>query len=179
MTEQNVSAAKVDAGMVVVPKLPTRQMYEDGRDAVQISQSSGDSNMATAADVWEAMIAAAPKLPVYTPPMDEPEVMAELQTSGLAHFLIVPRPEYMGGLGDIAADARLVAAAPLLFEACQTFALWLHREETGHLQNWGERRATVEGEREWHEWYMENLNLCDLAQTQARAALAAALGTKE
>ena len=43
---------------------------------------------------------------------DEPEVVAELHTSGLAHFLIVPHPEYMGGLGDIAADARLVAAAP-------------------------------------------------------------------
>lgn len=94
---------------------------------------------------------------------------------------IISDHDMVGDVCDVrrSRDARLIAAAPMLFEACQTFALWLHREETGYLQNWGERRATAEGEREWDEWYMENLNLCDLAQTQARAALAAARGTKE
>lgn len=46
---------------------------------------------------------------------DEPEVVAELCTSGLAHFLIVPTRD--ATLGDIAADARLIAAAPELLDA--------------------------------------------------------------
>ena len=56
---ENVRAAKVGVGMVVVPKLPTCRMYEDGRDAVRISQSSRESHMGIAADAWEAMVAAA------------------------------------------------------------------------------------------------------------------------
>lgn len=56
---ENIRAAKVATGLVVVPKFPTRKMYEDGRDAVQIALDAGDSPMAIAADAWEAMIAAA------------------------------------------------------------------------------------------------------------------------
>lgn len=46
---------------------------------------------------------------------DEPEVVANLHTSGLAHFLIVPSEE--NTLGDIAADAKLCAAAPDMLSA--------------------------------------------------------------
>jgi hypothetical protein len=53
---------------------------------------------------------------------DEPEVIAELCTSGLAHFLIVPTVE--NALGDIAADARVVAAAPDLLRACIALVNW-------------------------------------------------------
>lgn len=48
---------------------------------------------------------------------DEPEVVANLCTSGLAHFLIVPSEK--NTLGDIAADAKLCAAAPELLAALQ------------------------------------------------------------
>ena len=53
---------------------------------------------------------------------DEPEVIAELCTSGLGHFLIVPTGE--NALGDIAADARVVAAAPDLLRACIALVNW-------------------------------------------------------
>lgn len=53
---------------------------------------------------------------------DAPEVIAELCTSGLAHFLIVPTEE--NALGDIAADARVVAAAPDLLGACIALVNW-------------------------------------------------------
>lgn len=70
------------------------------------------------------------------------------------------------------ANARLIAAAPDLLEACQTFAEWLGREDAGYQ---GER-DTPEGECQWREWYDENMRLCSLAQSQARAALARATG---
>ena len=70
------------------------------------------------------------------------------------------------------ANARLIAAAPDLLEACQTFAEWLGREDAGYQ---GER-DTPEGECQWREWYDENMRLCSLAQSQARAALDRATG---
>jgi hypothetical protein len=73
------------------------------------------------------------------------------------------------------ANARLIAAAPDLLEACQTFAEWLRREEAGGTNElWKGKRDTPEGERAWREWYDENLRICSLAQSQARAALAKA-----
>ena len=77
------------------------------------------------------------------------------------------------------ANARLISAAPDLLAACQTFAEWLRREEAGSLgQPWADKRNTPEGEAAWHEWFYENIRLCDLAQTQARAAIAKATGEK-
>ena len=75
------------------------------------------------------------------------------------------------------ADARLIAAAPELLEACQTFAEWLRREDAGFIKAGGER-DTPEGEAKWREWYHENLRICDLAQTQAIAAIAKATGSQ-
>ena len=72
-------------------------------------------------------------------------------------------------------DASLIAAAPELLEACQTFAEWLRREEEGFVAA-GRSRDTPEGEKEWREWFYGNIALCDLAQDQARAAIAKATG---
>ncbi len=72
------------------------------------------------------------------------------------------------------ANARLIAAAPELLEACQTFAEWLRREEGGFPAE--TRFNTPEGEAKWREWFDENLRVCALAQEQARAALAKAVG---
>lgn len=72
------------------------------------------------------------------------------------------------------ADARLIAAAPELLEACQTFTEWLRREEAGFPA--GVRFNAPDGEAKWREWFYENLRLCDLAQEQARAAIAKATG---
>lgn len=72
----------------------------------------------------------------------------------------------------VEANARLIAAAPGLLEACQTFAEWLRREEEGLPA--GIERGTPDGERKWREWWNENLRVCALAQDQARAAIAKA-----
>lgn len=72
------------------------------------------------------------------------------------------------------ANVHLIAAAPDLLEACQTFAEWLRREEDGFPAE--TRFNTAEGEAKWREWFDENLRICDLAQTQANAAIAKAQG---
>lgn len=72
-------------------------------------------------------------------------------------------------------DARLIAAAPDLLQACQTFAEWLRREDVGFAVL-GHDRSTPEGESAWREWYDGNLTLCALAQKQACAAIAKATG---
>ncbi len=69
------------------------------------------------------------------------------------------------------ANACLIAAAPDLLEACQTFAEWLRREDAGFP---AEMRCAPEGEAKWREWFDENLRICSLAQEQARAAIAKA-----
>jgi hypothetical protein len=61
-----------------------------------------------------------------------------------------------------------------LLQACQTFAEWLRREEEGFdLET--HSLQTPEGKAAWRKWFYENLDICDLAQTQARAAIAKAL----
>lgn len=72
----------------------------------------------------------------------------------------------------MAANARLIAAAPDLLEACQTFAEWLRREDAGFPAE--TRFKTPEGEAKWREWFDENIRICALAQKQARAAIAKA-----
>lgn len=72
-------------------------------------------------------------------------------------------------------NARLIAAAPDLLQACQTFAEWLRREDVGFAAL-GHDRSTPEGESAWREWYDGNLALCALAQKQVRAAITKARG---
>ena len=78
-----------------------------------------------------------------------------------------------GGPLQQSANARLIAAAPDLLEACQTFAEWLRREDAGFVKA-GNSRETPEGEAEWRAWFLENMRICALAQDQARAAIAKA-----
>jgi hypothetical protein len=75
----------------------------------------------------------------------------------------------------IEANARLIAAAPELLEACQTFSEWLRREEEGWVSA-NKDRSTPEGEAAWREWFYENLRICNLAQDQVKAAIAKATG---
>ena len=77
----------------------------------------------------------------------------------------------------VIANANLIAAAPDLLEACQTFAEWLRREEAGFPAE--TRFNTTDGEAKWREWFDENFRICDLAQKQARAAIAKATGSAE
>jgi hypothetical protein len=72
------------------------------------------------------------------------------------------------------ANARLIAAAPELLEACQTFAEWLRREKEGLPV--GIERDTPEGERQWCTWWEEYLRIYALAQQQVIAAIAKATG---
>lgn len=75
------------------------------------------------------------------------------------------------------ANARLIAAAPDLLEACQMFAEWLRREDAGSEGHpWAGKRGTPDCEAAWRKWYDENLRLCGLAQELARAAIAKATG---
>lgn len=72
---------------------------------------------------------------------------------------------------DLVRAARRLAAAE---QACVTFCEWLDREERGSEgQPWKGLRDTPDGERQWREWWNENLSLCALAQEQARAVVAA------
>ena len=75
----------------------------------------------------------------------------------------------------IAVAAAAIAERDELLEACETFAEWLGREESGFARA-GNKRDTPEGERAWRDWYNENLRLCALAQERARAAIARATG---
>lgn len=71
------------------------------------------------------------------------------------------------------ANAQLITASPDLLEACQTFHKWLTHEETG-VHSLGYDRSTAEGEAAWRKWFYGGLELCSLAQEQARAAIAKA-----
>lgn len=104
-------------------------------------------------------------------------------TDGPWSFVVSDEDEYditptndIGGVVAIAydeANAKLIAAAPELLAACTTMAEWFKREHDG-FPNAGQVRTTPAGEAAWRKWWEENLRLCDLAKTQANAAIAKA-----
>ncbi len=106
------------------------------------------------------------------PETDGTDICAVDHAPGLPIRQIIAHPER--GANWIG-NAQLISAAPDLLEACQTFAEWLRREEEGFVAV-GRSRDTPEGEKEWREWFYGNIALCDLAQYQARAAIAKATG---
>lgn len=81
---------------------------------------------------------------------------------------------------EVEANCDLIAAAPELLEACETFAEWLRREEAGYpdvaRRFDANGNTTPEGEKAWREWFYENLRLCDLSQVLVRKAIAKATG---
>jgi hypothetical protein len=82
--------------------------------------------------------------------------------------------DYEGEIGiEQEANAKLIAAAPELLEACSTMAEWFKREHEG-FPNAAQVRTTPAGEAAWRKWWEENLRLCDLAKTQANAAISKA-----
>ncbi len=65
------------------------------------------------------------------------------------------------------ANAKLIAAAPELLEACQAMVEWFRKEKAG----WQKDRSTPEGEAAWRAWWEEQLALCDRSETLAVAAV--------
>lgn len=78
---------------------------------------------------------------------------------------------------ELAELKRKADACEALLEACKTFAEWLRREDEGFIKA-GNERDTPEGEAAWRAWYDENLRVCDLAQSQAKSAIAFAESTQ-
>jgi len=71
-------------------------------------------------------------------------------------------------------NANLLAQRDALLEACKTFEEWLRREDAGYSG----QRDTPEHNREFSEWFLENIRLCDLSIDQARAAIAMTEGER-
>jgi len=86
------------------------------------------------------------------------------------------KPDSDGHCRQAAAELRrLEAVNAQLLKACETFSEWLRREEDG-FDHKTHDRETPEGEAAWREWFYGNLDICNLAQKQARAAIKAAKG---
>jgi len=82
-------------------------------------------------------------------------------------------------------DAYLIAAAPDLLEACETFIEWSRREHEGFYDSEHSRDPETgfrypEGSEEYRDafwkWYDDNVDLCDLSYKQALSAIAKAKG---
>jgi hypothetical protein len=80
------------------------------------------------------------------------------------------------GPHDKEANARLIAAAPDMLEACCSFVAWLESDEAGPDYGTLTRDTHPEGERIWREWWHLQQDLCRRAQDEARAAIAKARG---
>lgn len=91
---------------------------------------------------------------------DEPEIVAQLCTSGLAYFAIVPSDSV--SLGDIVADARLIAAAPELLEAARLVLAWHDAE------------ADFSGTTFW-----QRVDMCRESEAALRAAVTKATGVEQ
>jgi len=80
---------------------------------------------------------------------------------------------------EIHANARLIAAAPDLLEACRTMIAWDDAEKQGPDYGTQTRDTHPDGELIWKRWWDDQQRLCERAFDTARAAIARATGEKE
>ncbi len=74
----------------------------------------------------------------------------------------------------VSANARLIAAAPDLLEACRMMIAWNDAEEAGPDYGSQTRDTHPDGEQIWQRWWDDQLRLCARAFDTARAAIAKA-----
>jgi hypothetical protein len=81
-----------------------------------------------------------------------------------------------GELAHAEANARLIAAAPELFDAAAKHLEWIEKEHAGPQYGDLTRDTHPLGEAIWQQWWNEQLDLCAETERLCRAALAKARG---
>jgi hypothetical protein len=78
--------------------------------------------------------------------------------------------------GEGKANARLIAAAPDLYEALSAFISWWDADDKGPQYSSPDKREGPDGENEWRAWWNGQLELASLSNSLGIAALKKARG---